>query len=95
MRKAADVLQKGGSVLETKTGHKWILFGQLLLQKRQHRSVGKSSACNAGDLGSIPGREDPLEKEMATHSNILAWEIPWTEEPGGLQSTGLQRVGYD
>ena len=37
-------------------------------------------------------REDLLEKEMATHSNILAWEIPWTEEPGGLQSTGLQRV---
>jgi len=41
------------------------------------------------------GREDPLEKEMATHSSILAWRIPWTEEPGGLQSTGLQRVGHD
>ena len=38
------------------------------------------------------GLEDPLEKEMATHSNILAWEIPWTEEPGGLQSAGSQRV---
>ena len=38
-------------------------------------------------------REDPLEKEMATHSCILAWEIPWTEEPGGLQSMGLQKVG--
>ena len=37
------------------------------------------------------GLEDPLEKEMATHSSILAWEIPWTEEPGGLQSTGLQK----
>ena len=37
------------------------------------------------------GREDPLEKEMATHSSILAWEIPWTEEPGGLQSMGLQK----
>ena len=37
------------------------------------------------------GREDPLEKEMATHSSILAWEIPWMEEPGGLQSTGSQR----
>ena len=36
------------------------------------------------------GQEDPLEKEMATHSSILAWEIPWTEEPGGLQFTGLQ-----
>ena len=40
-------------------------------------------------------REDPLEKEMATHSSILAWRIPWTEEPGGLQSTGSQRVGRD
>ena len=39
--------------------------------------------------------EDPLEKEMATHSSILAWEIPWTEEPGGLQSMGSQRVGQD
>ena len=41
------------------------------------------------------GREDPLEKGMATHSSILAWRIPWTEEPGGLQSTGWQRVGHD
>ena len=41
------------------------------------------------------GREDPLEKEMATHSSILAWRIPWTEEPGGLQSTGSPRVGHD
>ena len=41
------------------------------------------------------GGEDPLEEEMATHSSVLAWEIPWTEEPGGLQSTGSQRVGQD
>ena len=41
------------------------------------------------------GREDPLEKEMATHSSILAWRIPWLEEPGGLQSSGSQRVGHD
>ena len=40
-------------------------------------------------------REDPLEKEMATHSSTLAWEIPWTEKPGRLQSTGSQRVGHD
>ena len=40
-------------------------------------------------------RDDPLEEEMATHSSILAWEIPWTEEPGGLQSMGMQRVGHD
>ena len=41
------------------------------------------------------GQEDPLEKEMVTHSSILAWRIPWMEEPDGLQSTGLQRVGHD
>ena len=41
------------------------------------------------------GQEDPLEKEMATHSSILAWRIPWTEEPSGLQSMGSQRVRHD
>ena len=41
------------------------------------------------------GQEDPLEEETATHSSILAWEIPWTEEPGGLQSMGSQRAGHD
>ena len=45
-----------------------------------------------GDLGSIPGQEEPLEKEMATHSSILAWRIPWTEELGGLQSTGHKEL---
>ena len=50
---------------------------------------------NTGDLGSIPGQENPLEKEMATHSSILGWRIPWTEEPGGLQSMGSQRAGHD
>ena len=52
---------------------------------------------NAGDpkdMGSL-GWEDPLELEMATHSNILAWKIPWTEEPSRLQSLGSQRVGHD
>ena len=41
------------------------------------------------------GQEDPLEKEVATHSSVLVWEIPWTEEPGGLQSMGLQRARHD
>ena len=41
------------------------------------------------------GGEDPLEKEMVTHSSILTWKLPWTEEPGGLQSTGSQRVRHD
>ena len=55
----------------------------------------KKSVCNVGDPGSIPGSEDPLEKEMAAHSSILAWGIPGTEEPGGLQSMGLQRIRQD
>ena len=42
-----------------------------------------------------PGQEDPLEKQMATHSSTLAWKIPWTEEPGRLHSMGSQRVGHD
>jgi len=51
-------------------------------------SDGKDSACNAGDLGSIPGLERCLEEGMATHSSMLAWRIPWTEESMGLQSVG-------
>ena len=50
--------------------------------------VEKNPPANAGDSGSILGSEDLLEKEMVTHSSILAWEIPWTEKPGGLQSVG-------
>ena len=111
------------------------LAGVILLRGFPHNSVGKESACNAGDAGSIPGsgrlagewigyplqyswaslvaqlvknlpamqetwvlslgREDPLENGKATHSSILAWRIPWTEEPAGLQSMGSQRVGND
>ena len=58
--------------------------------------VVKNPPANAGDIrdmGLILGQEDPLGKGMTTHSSILAWRIPWTEEPGGLQSMGLQRVG--
>ena len=58
-------------------------------------SDGQQSACNARDPGSIPCWKDPLEKGMATHSSILAWRIPWTEEPGRLESMGLQRVRHD
>ena len=57
---------------------------------------GKESACNAGDTEVVSlVWEDPLEKKMATHSNILAWRIPWTEEPGELQSMGSQRIAHD
>ena len=58
-------------------------------------STGKESICNAGDLGSIPVLGRSPGGGMATHSSILAWRIPWTEEPGGLQSMGLQRVGHN
>ena len=59
--------------------------------------VVKNPPASEGDirnLGSFPGQEDPLEKSMATHCSILAWRIPWTEEPGRLLSIGMQRVGH-
>ena len=55
----------------------------------------KNPPANSGDVGSIPGLGRSPEEEMATHSNILAWKIPWTEECGGLRSMGLERVGHD
>ena len=58
----------------------------------------KDPPANAGDIEMRVrslGREDPLEEEMATHSSILLWKIPWTEEPGRLQSMGSQRVRHD
>jgi len=58
-------------------------------------SVGKNLSANAGATVQSLSQEDPLEKEMATHSSILAWRIPWTEEPGGPQSMELQRVRHD
>ena len=58
----------------------------------KNRPVGAGEAAEAG---SIPVQEDPLEKEMATHSSILAWKIPWMEEHGRLQSVGSVRVGHN
>ena len=58
-------------------------------------SVAKNLPANEGDTGSVPGPDDPLEKEMATHSSILAWKIPRTEEAVGLQSMASERVGHD
>ena len=62
-------------------------------------SEGKESSCQRRTCKEMQlqslDRENPLEEEMATQSNILAWRIPWTQEPGGLQSTGLQRVRYE
>ena len=56
------------------------------------QTIGKESACNLGDLGLIPESRGSPEKGMATHSSIIAWRIPWTEEPHGLQSLRLQRT---
>ena len=61
-------------------------------------SVAKNPPANAGDkgdLGSIPGSGRSPGEGMATHSSILVWKLPWTEEPGGLQSIGFQRVGHN
>ena len=59
-------------------------------------SAVKNLPVNAEDASSVLGSGgDPLEKEMATHSSILAWDIPWTEQPGGLQSMGSQSVGHN
>ena len=57
----------------------------------------KNPSANAGDIrdvGSIPGLEDTLDEGMATHSSVLAWRTPWTEEPGGLESMGSHRVEH-
>ena len=75
------------------------------LQTNQIIFFGKDSTLVAQKIQNLParqetqvrsmGQEDPLEKGMATHSSILTWRIPWTKEPGRVQSTGLQRVGHD
>ena len=77
------------------------LYKVMTFQKhiRHHRVIaggsdGKESACNAGSLGSIPGLGRSLDKGMATNSSILAWKIPWTEEPDGLQFMWSQRVRH-
>ena len=71
--------------------HTQQLFIECLLDEFPGGSDGKVSAYNAGDLGSIPGSGRSLKKEMATHSSILAWKIPWMEEPGRLQPHGVAK----
>ena len=70
----------------------------VLIRASQVALVVKNLHANAGDIrdaGSIPGRRDSLDKGIATHAGILAWSIPWTEEPEGLQSMGPQRDGHN
>ena len=82
-----------------RVGHDWATSLSFFLSSFYRgfpgSSANKEYACNARDPCSIPGSEDLLEKEMATRSSILAWRIPWTEEPGRLQAMGLQTVGHD
>ena len=75
----------------------WASTERLLWAGLPWGSDSEESACDAGNVHSIPGseRSPPLQKGMATHSSVLAWRIPWTDEPGGLQSMGSQRVGHD
>ena len=68
-----------------------MILGSTLFVGFPHGSVVKNPPTNAGDVGLIPRSKDLLEKEMTTHSSIPAWEIPWTEEPGGLESMGSIR----
>ena len=69
-------------------------IGHDLMTSLMAQTVKRLPAMQETRVWSL-GREDPLEKEMATHSSTLAWRIPWTEEPSGLQSMELQRVGHD
>ena len=81
-----------GKPSKRKEFFRWVLFCK---QGFPGSSAGKASACNAGDLVWSLGWEDPLEKGTATGSSILAWRIPWTEEPGGRQFMGSKRVRHD
>ena len=71
--------------------HPSVKFYFAIFQDLPGGSDGKASASNAGDQVQSLGWEDLLEKEMVSHSSILAWKIPWTEKPGRLQSMGSQR----
>ena len=86
-------IQRLASSEQTRNKDTVLLYSGLSWQLR-----GKELPVSAGDketqVQSL-GQEDPLEEGMATHSSILAWRIPWTEEPGGLQSMGLQRVTHN
>ena len=73
----------------------WIIFCLIYIHGFPGDSDSRESAYSAGDPSSMPGSGRSPKKDMATHSSFLAWRIPWIEEPGGLQSMGLQRVRHN
>ena len=77
------------------TTHSSILWTSLVAQGFPGGSDGKESACNVRDWGLVPGLGRSPGEGSGIHSRTIAWKIPWTEEPGRLQSMGLQRVGHD
>ena len=80
--------------LASRTQHHFTGCSPLFLTSLVAQMVKRPSTMRETSVHFL-GREDPLEKEMAIHSSTLAWKIPWTEEPGRLQSVGSQRVGHD
>ena len=101
--KIYEVREVWGCIMECLIGHRKTHLGCFCVATRQKEAsqmalVVKNLPANAGDIRDAVqslGWEDSLEEEMATHSSILAWKIPWRGEPGRLQSMGLQRVSND
>ena len=89
MKEGEEEEEKEKAQTEELNGHFCLYWTSLVAQTVKHLSTMWETRVRA------LGWKDPLEKEMATHSRTIAWKIPWTEEPGRLQSTGSQRVGHD
>ena len=87
-------LNSKATLVSFSDGAQWALLPSVFMTGFPGGSKVKDPPASVGDAGLIPGWGRSLEKEMAPHSSTLAWRIPWTEGPGGLQSTGSQRAGH-
>ena len=92
LQQTPEIMHTTGETAQQESSFFLFFFPQIPLVGAQ--TVQNPPALQETRVRSL-GQEDPLEEGVATHSSILAWRIPWTEEPGGLQSTGSQRVGHD